>query len=215
MSDLNGPYQDYSTNLIYQLLFCDDAGLLSSGLKNPYQYPYDILLSENPTLDELKQLVEDTALDTRLKVYAYKKLHAAGITLKDKILLAVIVEVGLDNGLDVLASFGDGTARYLNHSGKILVWESTGDEKCNELTRLLFTCSETIVRQIGPWNHARRPHPTKGNVRLSFLVSDGLYFGEGPIDVLFQDQLAAPTLQAATQLMLYLTEKSMGAEKRA
>jgi len=44
-------------------------------------------------------------------------------------------------------------------------------------------------------------------IRISFLVSDGLYFGEGPINDLFKDQLAAPALLATTRLMQYLTEK--------
>lgn len=127
---------------------------------------------------------------------------------KKKELLAVIVEVGLDNGLDALASFNDGTARYINQTGKILVWETT-DEKSMELTQDLFLKSQNIVNQIGAWDKPRRPAPTKGNVRITFLVSDGLYFGEGPINVLFNDPMASPALTSATNLMKYLTEKSL------
>ena len=38
--------------------------------------------------------------------------------------LGVIVEVGLDEGLDVLASYQDGTARYINYTGKMILWGS-------------------------------------------------------------------------------------------
>jgi len=120
----------------------------------------------------------------------------------------VIVEVGLDKGLDVLASFSDGTARYINQTGKILIWE-TKDEISNKLTENLFIKSKQIVDKIGPWDKPRLPHPTKGNVRITFLVSDGLYFGEAPTNVLFNDTLASPALLSATDLMKYLTEKSL------
>jgi len=45
-------------------------------------------------------------------------------------------------------------------------------------------------------------------VRISFLVTDGLYFGEGPINVLFSDALAAPALSSATALMQYLVNRA-------
>lgn len=40
-------------------------------------------------------------------------------------------------------------------------------------------------------------------------MSDGLYFGEGAIEVLFNDQMANPALTNATELMRYLTEKTL------
>ena len=123
--------------------------------------------------------------------------------------MAVIVEVGLDGGLDVLASFRNGTARYINQTGKILVWESTTDPKANDLTNDLFAKSQQIVNKIGPWDKPRKPSPTRGNTRITFLVSDGLYFGEAPTSVLFSDQLASPALTSATLLMQYLTEKAL------
>jgi len=129
-----------------------------------------------------------------------------------KELLAVIVEVGLDDGLDVLASFSNGTARYINQTGKILIWEAS-DKTSDELTKDLFLKSQQIIDQIGPWDKPRRPYPTKGNVRITFLVSDGLYFGEGPINDLFNDPLARPALNAATGLLKFLTEKDLERHK--
>jgi len=76
-----------------------------------------------------------------------------------KELLAVIVEAGLDKGLDVLASFNNGTARYINQTGKMLIWETT-DQKSNELTKDLFLKSQNVVNQIGPWDKPRnKPEP--------------------------------------------------------
>jgi len=36
---------------------------------------------------------------------------------------------------------------------------------------------------------------------MTFLVSDGLYFGEGPFGALQQDRMAGPVLAKATQLL--------------
>jgi hypothetical protein len=126
-----------------------------------------------------------------------------------KELFAVIVEVGLDMGNDVLASYKDGTARYINQSGKIIIWEIS-DERSDFLTSELFYESENIVKQIGPWDgQARLAPPAKGLARISFLMSDGLYFGQAPMDDLFHDALSGPALNAATLLMQHITEKSL------
>ncbi len=95
----------------------------------------------------------------------------------------------------------------------MLIWETTTDANVNQLIGDLFAKAMDVVKQIGPWDKPRLRNPTKGNLRISFLVSDGLYFGEGSMDVLFNDKLASPTLTAATSLMQYLTKKSLEVKK--
>lgn len=206
------PYKDSATNLIYNLLFCDNLELYKANTQRPYSYSFDVLFSETSTITDLQKIIDNTNGDPRMKVLAYNKQLSIGHKPTKKELLAVIVEVGLDEGLDVLASFQNGTTRYINQTGKILVWETTDDTTANQLTKDLFSKSMEIVNQIGPWDKPRKPHPTQGNTRITFLVSDGLYFGEAPTNTLFEDKTANPTLIAATMLMQYLTEKSL--EKR-
>jgi len=202
------PYKDNSINLIYNLLFCDNLNLFKQNTNEPYIYPFDILFAENSSVTDLQKIIDDTSSDPRIKALAYSRQLASGHTPSKKELLAVIVEVGLDSGLDVLASFKDGTARYINQSENILVWETTDDQKANELTKKLFDNSITIVNQIGAWDKPRRPNPAKGNVRITFLVSGEIYFGEGPMSILFSDPMASSALTSATELMQYLTQKS-------
>ncbi|MFI5186191.1 MAG: hypothetical protein ACHQF0_05670 [Chitinophagales bacterium] len=209
---ITGPYKESSTNLIYHLLFCDNIDLYKTNTQKPYTYPFDILFSEKSTVSDLQKIIDDPSSESRVKILAYNKQLAIGYKPDKKEILAVIVEVGLDNGLDVLASFNNGTARYINQTGKIIIWETT-DETSNALTKDLFVKSRDVVAQIGPWDQPRRPWPGKGNVRISFLVSDGLYFGEAPINVLFNDPLAKPSLTAATALMNYLVERSLQKNK--
>lgn len=202
-----GPYKDSATNLIYNLLFCDDLDLYKANTKEPYSYPFDILFTESASTANLQKIIEDSTVEPRIKLLTCNRLLARG-EQPEKELLAVIVEVGLDDGLDVLASFKDGTARYINYTGQMIIWENTTDAKANEIKDDLFAKSETVVKQIGPWDQARKPHPAKGNVRLSFLLTDGLYFGEGPINVLFNDPMASAPLDSATQLMQYLMQQT-------
>jgi len=199
------PYKKEAINKIYNLLFCDNLDLFKQD-SQPDTYPWDILFSDFSTADELKKIISDMTLEPRVKVLACNKLKTIGGRVDKKELYAVIVEVGLDGGLDVLASFKNGTARYINQTGKIIIWETT-DEQSDALTAELFLNSENVIKQIGPWDKPRLPAPTKGNVRITFLVSDGLYFGEASIQTLFRDPLASPALNSATMLMKYLTEK--------
>ena len=210
---LDNPYKDSATNIIYNLIFCDDLALFKANTKTPYSYPFDVLFSESSSIADLQNIIDDADTDPRLKILAYNKQLSKGHKPTKKELLAVIVEVGLDRGLDVLASFKNGTARYINQTGKVLIWETTTDANVNQLTGDLFAKAMDVVKQIGPWDKPRKPHPSKGNMRLSFLVSDGLYFGEGSMDVLFNDKLASPTLTIATSLMQYLTKKSLEVKK--
>lgn len=206
------PYKDTATNLIYNLLFCDNIELFKANTKAPFAYPFDILFSENSTVADLQKVIDDINFDSRLKILAYNQQLSKGHKSDKKELLGVIIEVRLDNGLDVLASFRDGTARYINATGEMIIWEMT-DETSNKLTQDIFVKSQEILKKIGVWDKPRRPHPKKGTARITLLISDGLYFGEGPIDILFNDPLASPALSSGTELMRYLTENAASSPK--
>jgi len=208
MTNTNAYQADNHVTLIYNLLFCDNIGLYETHVKQAGIYPWNILFSEKSSEKELYEIINDVKAETRTKILAYKKLNEQNIKPAKKELLAVIVEIGLEDGLDVLASYKDGTARFINHTGKMIFWEAT-DKTSDTLTAELFQNSENIVKQIGPWENPRRPAPVNGMLRISFLVSDGLYFGEGPIDTLFSDPFANPSLRSATNLLKYLTDKAL------
>lgn len=203
----DNPYNNSSANIIYNLLFCDDLDSYKQNAKEPYTYPMDILFAENSSIVDLQKIIDDENSDPRIKVLACNKFLSAGHKPAKKELFAVIVEIGLDGGLDVLASFSNGTARYINQAGKILIWESPYDTTTNDLTRDLFDKGRQIIARIGPWDKTRKAHPVKGITRITFLVSDGLYFGEGPTTVLFNDSFSGPALLSATKLLQYLTQK--------
>jgi hypothetical protein len=205
---ISKPYKDAGTNALYNMLFCDDLDLYRSRTQPPFSYPFSILFSDYAAVEELQRVVDDSSLEARLRILAHNRQRRMRHLPAQKELLAVIVEVGLEGGLDVLASFRDGRARYINQTGKVLIWDTATDAAANKLTADLFDKSERIIDQIEPWDKPRKPHPFTGSARITFLVSNGFYFAEGQGEELFHDSIAGPALMSATRCMQYLINKS-------
>lgn len=204
LSASSNPYQDESMNKIYNQLFCDNCEVYGAST-GASEYPWNILFANNPGIEQLKAITADETLQSRHKILAFNLLAAIGEPTENKQLLGVIVEVDLPGGLDVIAAFRDGTARYINYSGKLIVWETETSESA-KLIKQLFDNSQEVVNRIGPWGKERLPFPANNKVRLSFLVSDGLYFGEGPFDFLQKDQMGGPVISSAAALMNFLID---------
>ncbi len=199
------PYRDEGLNKLYELLFCDDVSLYKAE-GHPVDYPWNGLLAAVPDQTQLAAIAADKSLEARQRLLAYRQLSAADTPAAGSPeLLGVIVEVGLPGGLDVLAAFSDGSARYFNQAEKLLVWE-TSTAQSTQLVHQLFAESARVVNKIGKWDQKRRPFPKNGVVRMSFLVSDGLYFGEGPFELMQADPMGGPVIAAATRLMSFLTQ---------
>ncbi len=203
-----GPYRDKSKNVIYNLLFCDDIDLYAANNADPFSYPWNVVLSKNPDLNNLNGIINDTAMESRVRILAYRRIQSTGTAPACRELLGVIIEIGLDNGLDVLAAYKDGTARYINYSGKMLIWE-TRDGRADSLIKEIFRHGENVVNNTGPWEGERLPAPERGMARVTFLVSGELYFGQGPIGVLMNDGMGKPVFDSGAKLMKYLTEKAL------
>jgi hypothetical protein len=199
-SELYKPYAESHVNFFYNLLFCDDFGLFKNQNTVRQDGLWGTLLADKTDKVALRRIAEDETNEGRVRALAYNRLRAVGEKVPSKKLLGVIVEVPLQQGLDVLAAFSEGGVRYLNQSGKMAIFEGQGNPVEN-LAKELVAISQPVVNQIGPWDKQRLPPPKAGNVRMTFLVSDGLYFGEGPFSALQQDRMAGPVLSKATQLL--------------
>jgi hypothetical protein len=117
--------------------------------------------------------------------------------------LCVVLEIAQPNGLDVLAAYSDGMARYISHTGKASVWEAK-THVADKLISQVFSESVNVVKQIEPWGRERKPPPKNGLIRISFLTSDGLYFLEGHYDAMHKDELAGPVIDSASSLLTFL-----------
>lgn len=193
------PYADPAANEIYNLLFCDSAAAFAAAPGTRPSGWQATLFAEPEASAALRELADDAAQEGRVRYLAYRRLRALGRDVPAKVLLGTIVEVGLTDGLDALAAYSDGGVRYVNHTGRIAVFE--GAPSLAEHVRALFAAAAPVVARIGPWEHARRLPPAAGEVRLTFLASDGLCFGEGPMAVMQRDAMAGPIIGRATELL--------------
>ena len=137
--------------------------------------------------------------ESRVRMLAFNWLRLRQLAAPEKELLGVIVEIRLQEGLLVLAAYADGRIRYIGRTGKLVVFESTPAGVADQAGKLL-AASRTALDHVGPWEGARLPPPPQGNIRMTFLVSDGLYFGEGPTAMMQQDPIGAPVVREARKL---------------
>ena len=193
------PYAREHVNFLYNLLFCDDISLFKRNAQSS-SGPWATLFAGAPDAAALRAIADDATNEGRVRALAYNRLRAAGEEVPPKKALGIIVEVPLERGLDVLAAFSEGGVRYLNQSGKVVVFEGQGNP-VEDLAQELVGLAQIVVDQLGPWDKPRLPPPHGDTVRLSFLVSDGLYFGQGPYGFMSQDGRAGPLLAKTTQLL--------------
>ncbi len=208
-AELYRPYSEPAVNFLYNLLFCDDIALFKNEDTIKEKSLWLTLLADTPDFHALEAIAVNEREESRIRVLAYNRLRGSGRPVPPKKLLGVIIEVPMQQGLDVLAAFADGRVRYLNQSGKIAVFEEGGAPKVEALAKELVAVSQPVVNQIGPWDKKRLPPPRQGNVRMTFLVSDGLYFGEGPFTVLQKDAIGGPVLAKAAQLLQLAVETGL------
>ena len=206
--ELYKPYAESHINFLYNLLFCDNIALFKNENSVIGDGLWPALLADKPDLKALRKIAEDETNEGRVRAIAYNRLRASGEKVPSKKLLGVIVEVPQQQGLDVLAAFAEGGVRYVNQSGKVVIFEGSG-HPVEALAKELVTVSQPVVNRIGPWEKKRLPPPKSGTVRMTFLVSDGLYFGEGPFDALQKDPMGGPVLAKAAQLLQQSVEHAL------
>ncbi len=197
---LPAPYAEPQTNTLYNLLFCDEPALFTAGAALPPTSHLAIALNEDSAEADVRRIAEDATAESRARVLAYNWLRRHGLSVEPKIHLGTIVEVHMDEGMDTLAVFVDERARLIGRTGRMSFVE-TPAATMKQPMKGLMAASQWLVNQLGPFEKDRLAEPPKGSVRLSFLVSDGLYFGQGPLDGFFRDDRAGPLLAFATQLL--------------
>ena len=188
-----------SFDQIYELLFADRLELFRPADMTGAT-PWQKALFGQANAGLVETIAQDKTVEARIRLLAYSWLKEEGVPVLSKEILGVVVEVGLEAGNDTLAAYADGSVRYINHSGKLAVFDG-GPPEVSELAQKLLQVSRATVDQIGPWDQPRRSPPGRGLIRLSFLVADGLYFGEGPYGLLRDEPLAAQVIRTAEQLL--------------
>ena len=157
-----------------------------------------------------KSILEMPELESRHYLQAWHFLRKAGFQPDQtcaKEILGIVVEVSLQEGLDLLATYNDGTARYFNYSGAGVVWDAPDSSLKDDIERVLHA-GKRIVKEIGPWESARPQAPPRGQARINILTPSGLHFGQATLEMVATDQLSGPLFSASTQLMRRLIAKT-------
>jgi hypothetical protein len=201
------PYSNKDSNALYNLAFCDKPLVLRKRLGSQPEGVWATLIAEPPYIAALVAIANDPAQESAARSFAFSRLRELKQPVPEKLLLGTVIEVRMPEGLDTLAVYADGRVRYLHHSGKASAFEPVPSGWMPKVRRLM-NASQAAVERTGPWEQLRLAPPDKGAIRMSFLVSDGLYFGQGPMGVMERDALAQPIIAAGLDLLKLVSSEN-------
>jgi hypothetical protein len=157
----------------------------------------------------LQKITEMQGLESRHYLQTWHFLRQLGVNPpadKAKTVYGVVVEVGMQNGADIVAAYTDYTARYLHHMGAAVIWERPDSSLDDEIEALL-RAGQAVANVIGPWEKERPVAPRGNDVRLNMLTPSGLHFGFGSFQNLYNEPMGRSIIDPATRLMQELTAK--------
>lgn len=119
------------------------------------------------------------ARESLLELWAWHNLRRLGKSPPQPIankVLGIIVEVPIDERTsDLFATYADGTARYINHQGGTILWDTYDDT----ITPMIFEGIQ-MARPMGQLEQFHSEEPVSdGEVRLTILTPAGMYIWEG------------------------------------
>ena len=161
----------------------------------------------------LLERVLSRTTETRVRLQAWSLARRIGIeppANDGRQVRGVVIDVGLEGGLDTLAGYEDGTARYLNQSGGAIVWEAR-DRSIDEAINALISAAQAVVERSGPLDGPRPAAPPPGYAAMWVLTDNGIYLGAGPFQTLAVDPLGGPVIASGTELMRQLIERQASA----
>jgi hypothetical protein len=109
----------------------------------------------------------------------------------------------MESGADVLAAYADGTAGYVNHNGKAIVWEISGATIAGIIHKLLKSCKD-LCGIVVP---ASADHSVKDVVRVTLLTLNGNRFAEASMQSLGSSPINQ-VLRVGAELMANLIKRS-------
>ena len=207
------PYKEPGVNIEYNTLFCDNKELF-----RPAGKPagiWKVIFTREPVIESLKAIAEDTKVETRSRLLAYNVLRNRGV-INAKEVLGVVIEVAAE-GSDTLAVYKDLSARYINSTGKSMVWESGAGagSGTNEKIQSILTISQKIIGKAELWKQPRPAPPLAGEFRITFLSADGTYIGDGKLAEIKSDAVASALVAQAGEIMVAMNKRAREAKPAA
>ncbi len=116
--------------------------------------------------------------ESRMRLTAAATLRAWGEpVVANEPMLGVVVEYPVETGVDYVAAYADGSARYLNFSGAAIIWDSPRVVEVVDIAVRVFLNNAMRVlpftTESAPWTPTSRPRVTCltlfGNRELTHL----------------------------------------------
>lgn len=200
-SPVYSPYRQAKSNQTYNSLFCDSLSAYQKSVTHNNVLSRTVLFSQPADLARLVQLTQSSSATSCQKLLAFHLLHQLKAKPSKTTLLGVVVEVAFANGLDTLAAYRDGRVTYIHRDGKVDAIRKVDTSMSNTIHKL-FQEAQRVVENTQYWPEQRLGPPQAGQVRISFLASDGIHFGQDSMNHLELSPLAGPVLTAATELLI-------------
>jgi hypothetical protein len=159
-----------------------------------------------------RQIASTEGLESRQVLQAWHFLRQVGYPPpadQAKFVLGVVAEIPVEGEHDLLAAYRDGSARYLNHSGKAVVWEDRSVSQVQAAIGTWLARGQVLAGATGPWDQPSFPPLLAGHARVMVLTPGGPQFGQGPLAGLSADPVAGSFISAAFSLMQLLISRAM------
>jgi hypothetical protein len=157
----------------------------------------------------LRTVLDTPELESRQYLQAWsclRQLDRDALTGLPERLYGVVLDVPLEQGWDTLAAYEDHTARYLNQSGGVIVWDGR-EPAIDALVDALLEATRPLLTTVPVWESAR-PAVTAERARISMLTAEGLHFTEGAFPAMTDGPATAPVFAAGAALMSALIDRS-------
>ncbi len=200
-TSLPQPYKKPVTNFAYNLLFCDVPALFIQNKALKPQNPlYRVLHAGAKDGDAVRAIANDAHGDSCTRMLAFDWLRAHKQVVPPKVLLGVVFELGSKSGPAVVAAYADGNVRYISDTQELASFGPNTPSVTPKANDLLAQAQKMIAK-MDPWKEPRVVAPPFGVMRITFLASGGLYFGDGELRQMIKDKFGGATVHSAVNLL--------------
>lgn len=198
-AELPKPYKNQVTNFAYNLLFCDTpAQFIQNKALKPDMPLYRVLHAGVKDAGTVRTIA-DQDHDSCTRMLAYDWLRAHKQPVPAKTLLGVVIEFGSPDSLDAVAVYADGAVRYIDEQEKLFSY-GPNTAGISPKAQAFLARSRDLLAHLDPWKEQRVPAPPYGFMRITFLASSGLYFGDGELRQMSKDKFGGTTVRSAFDL---------------
>jgi hypothetical protein len=156
------------------------------GSPSPYQTIADAAKlvdagKKNEAIAQRRRVLEMANLETRTILWAWSALRELGEKPNSQAaneVLGVVLEMPSGGAYDTLAAYVDGSARYLNFSGRAIFWDAP-DVTVKGLCRALLDSTIPVSAQAKP--RISLSLPNRG-VQVTLLTRSGIFVISDPPD---------------------------------